>query len=212
MLRISLIASLLILNLSVWVGPAEVLAARGKAMLDRRPQYERAQQYVMNNNVASAVREYQRLLKEEPNNAVYHTDYALLCFNNAEYLLSDLGWKRSDLIATVQSEMKQARDLSPEDYSASAQYALALMDTDFFGTALPVDVVVEAWTHTVELTRKYQGTSVAWNSHDTAIAHAYLQLARTEFRYGRMDEMEKYIEQALAENPGLRIPRELRRL
>ena len=45
--------------------------------------------------------------------------------------------------------------------------------------------------------------------YEQAAAHTYLQLARIEFRYGREAEMEKYIEQALTENPKLRIPKDL---
>jgi hypothetical protein len=43
-----------------------------------------------------------------------------------------------------------------------------------------------------------------------AAAHAFLQLARAEYRYGRKIEMQKYLDLALAENPKIRIPEELR--
>ncbi len=209
MLRMALIASLIVLNLSVWVGPAEVLAARGKALIERGPRYERAQQFVYKGEVKSALAEFQALIEAEPETAAYHAEYALLCYNEGELLLTTLGWNRDDLIATVQREMKTARELSPKNYSASAQYALALMDADFFGTDLPIEVIVEAWSHTIALVRELRENTPGWADYDMAIAHASLQLARAEHRYGRDAEVEKYVEQALTLDPRLRIPKDL---
>jgi len=209
MLRMALIASLIVLNLSVWTGPAEVLAARGKALIERGPRYERAQDYVYKGDVKSALAEYEALIEAEPQKAAYHAEYALLCYNENYFLLTTLGWNRGDLIATVQREMKTARELSPNDYSASAQYALALMDVEFFGTELPIEVIVEAWNHTIALVRELREDTPGWADYNKAIAHASLQLARAEHRYGRETEMEKYVEQALDIEPTLRIPKDL---
>ena len=92
MLRMALIASLVLFNISVWVGPAEVLAARGKAMPKSSPQHAVAERFVMEGDTESAAQEYQALLAVEPKNATYHAEYAMLCFNNGEgpiYALSD---------------------------------------------------------------------------------------------------------------------------
>jgi tetratricopeptide (TPR) repeat protein len=209
MLRMALIASLIVLNLSVWMGPAEVLAARGKALIDPAPRYDRAQQYAYKGDVKSALAEFEALIEAEPKNANYRAEYALLCYNESELLVGTLGRNRGELIATVQKEMKAARDLSPREYSASAQYALALMDEEFFGTELPVEVIVEAWSHTIALVRELREQTPGWADYDTAIAHACLQLARAEHRYGRDAEVEKYLRQALDIEPTLRVPGDL---
>ena len=54
MLRMALIASLVLFNISVWVGPAEVLAARGKAMLSSSPRHEVAERFVLDGEIVSA--------------------------------------------------------------------------------------------------------------------------------------------------------------
>ena len=209
MLRMALIASLIVLNLSVWMGPAEVLAARGKALLDRAPRYERAQQYAYKGDVKSALAEYEALIQAEPKNASYRAEYALLCYNESDLLVGALGRSRAEVIATVQREMMAARDLSPRDYSASAQYALALMDEEFFGTELPIEVIVEAWNHTIALVRELRENTPGWTDYNMAIAHACLQLARAEHRYGRDAEVNRYLKQALDLEPELRIPSDL---
>jgi hypothetical protein len=212
MLRMALIASLVLFNLSVWVGPAEVLAARGKAMLKSSPRHEVAERFVMEGAIESAAMEYQVLLQAEPENATYHAEYGMLCFNNGEALQKSFGWPREQLLTTVVEHFKTARDLSPGDISMATQYAMALMDVEFFGTDLPVDITVEAWSDLLTIVAEKRAESPDWAHYRQATAHTYLQLARTEFRYGRKAEMEKYVAQALAESPKLRIPKELREM
>lgn len=209
MLRMALIASLVLINLSVWTGPAEVLAARGKAMLDSRPDYERAQDCMMKGELPEAAREFQSLIAATPDNASYHMEYGLLCYNNGPALQTALGWTRETLISTVVEEFRRARDLSPGDFSMSSQYALALMDTEFFRSDLPRDTVLEAWQNTLSIVLKKGEAQPDWSEFDLAAAHIYLQLARAEFRYGRTEEMQQYIGQALKESPLLRIPSDL---
>lgn len=209
MLRMALIASLVLINLSVWTGPAEVLAARGKAMLDSRPDYERAQDHMIKGELAEAAREFQSLIAETPDNASYHMEYGLLCYNNGPAMQIALGWTREMLLSTVVEEFRRARDLCPGDFSMSSQYALALMDREFFGTDLPIDTVLEAWNNTLSIVRKKGTDQPDWRNSDLAAAHVYLQLARAEFRYGRTEEMQQYIDQALKVSPGLRIPSDL---
>ncbi len=209
MLRLALIASLILLNLSVWTGPAVVLAARGKALMERGPSYERAQEYAYQGDVKAALAEYEALIGAEPKKAAYRADYALLCYNESEVILATLGWDRGKLIATVQKEMKAARDLSPREYSASAQYSLALMDEEFFGKELPIEVIVEAWNHTISIVRELRENTPGWTDYDLALAHACLQLARAEHRYGREAEVDRYLKEALDLEPELRIPSDL---
>jgi tetratricopeptide (TPR) repeat protein len=205
----ALIASLVLFNISVWVGPAEVLAARGKAMLDSAPQHERAERFIMEGDIVSAATEYQALVEAEPDNASFRSEYGLLCFNNGKKLQHAFGWSREELQAIVVEQFKAARDLSPEDYSLATQYAMALMDAQFFGKELPVEIPIEAWENILTTVGTKQVLNSSWSMHDQVKSHTYLQLARIEFRYGRKAEMEKYIEQALAENPKLRIPKDL---
>lgn len=209
MLRMALIASLVLINLSVWTGPAEVLSARGKAMLDSRPDYERAQDYVMKGDIAEAASEYRGLIAATPDNASYHMEYGLLCYNNGPAIQAALGWTRDTLLSTVVEEFRRARDLTPGDFSMSSQYALALMDKEFFGTALPRDTVLEAWHNTLSIVLKKGEAQPDGSEFDLAAAHVYLQLARAEYRFGRTEEMQQYLDQALKENPGLRIPSDL---
>lgn len=209
MLRMALIASLVLFNISVWVGPAEVLAARGKAMLNSTPEHERAERFIMEGDIVSAAAEYQALIELEPDNATFHSEYGLLCFNNGETLQKAFGWSREKMQMTVVEQFKTARDLSPGDYSLASQYAMTLMDTRFFGNELPVGIPLEAWENILTTVGSKQVLNSDWSMHDQVEAHTYLQLARVEFRYGRKAEMEKYIEQALAENPKLRIPKDL---
>ena len=209
MLRIALIASLVLFNLSVWMGPAEVIAARGKAMLDIGPRYEHAQMYVMEDDIVSAAKEYQALVDAEPRNATFRSEYALLCFNNGAKLQEVFGWSHETLLNTVVEQFKTARDLSPDDYGAATQYAMALMDVAFFGNDLPVEIPVEAWSMILDIVSAKRALVPEGLYYEQAAAHTYLQLARIEFRYGREAEMEKYIEQALTENPKLRIPKDL---
>lgn len=209
MLRITLIASLVLFNISVWVGPVEVIAARGKAMLDSPPQHERAERFIIEGDIVSAATEYQALVEFEPGNAIFRSEYGLLCFNNGATLQKAFGWSREKLQEIVVEQFKAARDLSPEDYSLATQYAMSLMDAQFFGNELPVDIPLEAWENILTIVGSNQVLNSDWNMHDQVEAHAYLQLARVEFRYGRKAEMEKYIEQALSENPKLRIPKDL---
>lgn len=210
MLRMALIASLIVLNLSVWTGPAEVLAARGKALLDRAPRQDRAQHYVFHGDWKAALTEYEALIAADPKNPAYRGEYALLCYNESEKLQLALNWDRASLVATVQREMKAARDLSPRDYSASAQYALSLMDEDFFDKELlPIETIEEAWGHTIAVVRELREKTPGWTKYDMAIAHACLQLARAEHRYGRDAEVAKYVRQALDIAPELRIPKDL---
>jgi len=212
MLRMALIASLVLFNISVWVGPAEVLAARGKAMLKSSPQHEAAERLVMDGDIESAAVKYQALLSAEPENATYHAEYGMLCFNNGEVLQKAFGWPREQLLTTVADHFKRARDLSPGDMTMATQYAMALMDVEFFGTDLPVEITVEAWNELAAILAVQRAQSPDWAHLRQATAHAYLQLARTEFRYGRKAEMENYIAQALAESPKLRIPKDLREM
>ena len=83
------------------------------------------------------------------------------------------------------------------------------MDADFFGSELPIEVIVEAWSHTIALVRELREDTPGWADYNKAIAHASLQLARAEHRYGRKTEAEKYLEQALDIEPNLRIPKDL---
>ena len=124
MLRITLIASLVLFNFSVWVGPAEVLATRGKAMLDSSPQHEDAERFILEGDIASAAAVYLALLRAEPQNAVLHAEYGLLCFNNGEELQQAFGWPREQLLTTVMRHFKTARDLTPGDIHMSTQYAM----------------------------------------------------------------------------------------
>lgn len=209
MLRMALIGSLILLNLSVWIGPAEVLAIRGKAILDNRPQHERAQKYLFNGDFESAVAEYEALIDVESGNVAFHTEYGMLWLNNGTSLQQSLGWSREKMLATVVEQFKLARDAAPGDFGLASQYAMALMDEAFFGTDLPVETVLEAWREVLAIAEGERGATSPHHNHYQAKAHTFLQLARTEYRYGRKAEMEKYIEQALAENPRLRIPRDL---
>lgn len=210
MLRMALIFSLILLNLSVWVGPAEVIAVRTRALLDARPQYERAQACVLDGDFKSAVAEYQALIQVEPENPLYRSELGLLCFNNGEAIQEQLGWSRDKTLWMVVENFRAARDLTPGDYSAAALYAMTLMDENFFGNDLPLDVVLEAWKQTLATVRLKQDQGDTWNQIDMAAAHAFLQLARAEYRYGRKIEMQQYLDLALAENPRIRIPEELR--
>lgn len=209
MLRMTLIASLVLFNLSVWMGPVEVLAARGKALIDPGPRYERAQDYVIKLKFGEAAQEYLALLEKEPDNLLYHTELGLLYYNNAEQLRAELGWDHTRAMAGTVKHMKAARDLSPGDYSASAQYALTLMDDEFFGTALPVEVPVEAWKHTLAIVTQDRSSTPTWEMHYASAAHIYLQLARVHKRYGQKDDVAHYVEQVLTERPNFRIPQDL---
>lgn len=212
MLRIALIASLVLFNISVWVGPAEVLAARSKAMLNSTPQHDRAERYTLEGDIVSAAAEYQALVEAEPNNADFRSDYGLLCFNNGDTLRKTLGWSRAELQVLVVEQFKAARDLAPGDYRLASQYAMTLMDERFFGNDLDVEIPIEAWTAILNTVADEDTLKSEWSLHDQVEAHAYLQMARIEFRYGRKAEMERYIAQALAENPKLRIPKDLREM
>ena len=164
----------------------------------------------MDGDLKSAVTEYQALIAVEPDNPLYHSAFGLLCFNNGEAVQEQLGWSRNETRWIVEENFKAVRDLTPGDYSAGALYAMTLMDERFFGNDLPLDVVLEAWNQTLAMVRLKEKERATWNQIDMAAAHAFLQLARTEYRYGRKVEMEKYLDRALAENPGIRIPEEMR--
>lgn len=209
MLRMALIASLILFNFSVWVGPAEVLAARGKAMLDSSPRHEDAERFIMEGDIASAAALYQALLQAEPENVALHTEYGLLWLNNGATLQHALGWSREKMLMTVVEQFRKARDFSPGDFSMATQYAMTLMDTEFFGNDIPIEHIIEAWNEVLTIVRQENALVPQWNRHPQVEAHTFLQMARTEFRYGRKAEMEKYIEQALAKNPKLRIPKDL---
>lgn len=206
MLRFATIAALCLLNLSVWVGPAERFMSYTMTMFDHAPRLERADYYVLAGDHRAALEEFQAFVAANPSDSSGHLALASFCYINAGTLRAELGMASEAVTALIQREYYQARSLDEEDYALSYQYAFAMLDEELMRTGVTCEQAVEAWTHVLHLVEGGRTDGARRNSHGANVAQVHIQLARIMSRFGNPDAAQAHLDMAFAAEPGIKIP------
>ncbi len=206
MLRWATIASLVLLNLSIWYGPVESIRATASTGEAAAPTPPHAEQLANNGELDAALTAYQHAVAVAPEDPAAHFEYALFCYLHADYLREQAGWPEERIVLTVQEGFYRAHCLDSDDFDKASQYALYLMDTAFFGDAVTGTQTVDAWDHVIALIEKRHREDPVWPFFTVRMSYALLQRARTESRFGDADKARATLVEVRALSPDFRIP------
>lgn len=209
MLRIATIALLVAVNVSVWLGPAETFVNSGSAILSGSPSLEQAEGYAVQGELDRALAEYQLLVELNPESSACRYEYGIFCYINGYYLQHEAGWSGERLAETVLEQLLRARNLSAGDHELAVKYAYLVLDEDFFGPNIGREQAIEAWKYILASVRQRHANDPAHYITPFDEAHALLQLARIESRFGDEFAAAAYIRNVRAIAPDFRIPMEL---
>lgn len=209
MLRWATIASLVVLNISIWYGPLDTI--RGKASDDREAQAVDTDAEVLANSgdLAGALTAYRAAVESSPKDPEARFAYALFCYMHAGYLRENAHWTAEAVVRTVRESFYAARELAPKDYEKASQYALYLMDQRFFGAYVTLDQVQEAWDHVIKLVEEHHAIDPGWRFYREYMSYALLQRARAAARFGDKESAAADLERVRTVAPDLRIPESL---
>jgi hypothetical protein len=206
MLRWATIASLVVLNLSIWYGPFESIRTTTAASDDTTPNTPRAELLANEGNLDAALKAYRQAVSAHPEDPSAHFEYALFCYMHADYLHDEAGWAPENIVLTVWDGFYRARRLSPDNLELASQFALYLMDTDFFGSTVTRDQSIEAWDHVIGLVQERHAEDPAWPFYTEKLGYALLQRARTEWRLGETAKAQATLAEVRTLTPDFRIP------
>lgn len=205
MLRWATIASLVVLNLSIWYGPFE--AYRGTAAETKGgADTPHAELLANRGELGAALGAYQQAVTRAPKDPSAHFAYGLFCYMHDDFLRDELKWPAARVVLTVQEEFFQARSLDADSFDRASQYALYLMDTEFFGGTVTRDQTLEAWDHVIALIQKRHVEDPAWPFFTERLGYALLQRARTESRFGEVEKAQATLAEVRTLSPDFRIP------
>jgi hypothetical protein len=205
MLRWATIACLVAVNLSIWYGPFE--AFRGTAAETNNGADTLHAEILANcGELDAALRAYQQAVNSAPNNPSVHFEYALFCYMYKDFLRDEVKWPKARVVLTVQEEFLRARSLDGDSFDRASQYALYLMDTEFFGGTVTRDQTLEAWDHVIALILERHVEDPAWPFFTERLGYALLQRARTESCFGETDKVRATLEEVRTLSPNFRIP------
>ena len=206
MLRWATIASLVVLNLSIWYGPFESIRATTAAGDGTTPNTPRAELLAHEGDLDAALTAYREAVSARPEDPAAHFEYALFCYMYADYLRDEAGWRTENIVLTVRDGFYRARQLAPDNFELASQYALYLMDTEFFGKSITRDQTLEAWDHVIALIQARHREDSAWPFFTERLSYAMLQRARTESRYGETANAQATLAEVRKLSPDFRIP------
>ncbi|MBL7648444.1 MAG: tetratricopeptide repeat protein [Candidatus Hydrogenedentes bacterium] len=209
MLRWATIASLVALNLSIWYGPFESIRATTTAGDGTAQSTTTAELLAHEGNLDAALTAYRDAVSARPEDPTAHFEYALFCYMYADYLRDEAGWRMENIVLTVRDGFYRARRLAPDNFELASQYALYLMDTEFFGQSVSRDQTLEAWDHVIALIQERHSDDPAWPFFTEHLSYALLQRARTESRYGETANAEATLAEVRKLSPEFRIPTHL---
>ncbi len=105
--------------------------------------------------------------------------------------------------------MYLARELDPGDESIACDYARILMDESIFEPMANRSIMIESWEYVIALADARLQQEPDWYFHRDLVGGAFLNLARIEFRCGDEDAARRYLDEARAILPAIRIPDQL---
>lgn len=209
MLRWATIASLVVLNLSIWYGPFESIRATTADCDGAAPNTPYAELLANEGDLDAALRAYRQAVSARPEDPAAHFEFALFCYMHADYLREEAGWPADNIVLTVWDGFYRARRLAPDNFELASQYALYLMDTEFFGKSVTRDQTLEAWDHVIALIQERHFEEPAWPFFTERLGYALLQRARTESRFGETEKAQATLAEVRTLSPDFRIPNHL---
>lgn len=209
MLRTVTIATLVLLNCSVWLGPAErSVDFTIKAFADA-PQLERAEHFVVAGDFEAAYDEYEALAKAHPDELLYRYEFGLFCYINARKLVESGNHTAVELSEQIQEELYAARSLDEGDYTLAYEYAITMMDGTIMDTSVTREDALEAWRNVLAVLDAQYARERDSYEYTVRAAQAYTQMARVESRLGAPGNVMVFVRQARAIDPSFRIPEKL---
>lgn len=206
MIRMATIAFLIVINVSVWIGPAETILDRSVDAVATPPGLEAVEMEIVRENFRGALALLNELVAAEPENGAYRYELAMFCYLYSDFMLGEAGWSRDTLIETVQRNLRHARRLQPDDYELARQYARLQIDEQFLDNDIPREAALEAWQYTLESAIARHDTEPEWYGYPHEAAHALLNMARVEARYGNAELAQGYLDRIPAFAPDFRVP------
>lgn len=206
MLRMAVIGSLVLVNIFVWMSPAERFMSSAMGVFDPAPRVERAEHFVVAGDLPAAFKEYQALVAAHPENGAYRYAFGIFCYINSKGLRKAAGLTSPEIFAVIQQELYAARELSANDYDLAQEYALILMDDDMLRAGATRAQATEAWGRVLELLEARHQREPEWTLYATKAAQINVQLARVASRFGDVAAAEESIRTALAIAPDFRVP------
>jgi len=205
MLRFFALVSLVVLNICVWLGPAEHVS--GKLLKQWEPEHDLATAQSLANagQINAALESYQLLVVREPENAAIHYNFGLFCAVHAD-ALKTLGWSNAQVASKMRDHMYRARELKPDDSSIAQDYARTLMDQAFFDPAETQRELNEAWHYVIHQANARYEKEPDWTFHAHTTACALMHLARVALRCGDEHAASAYVSEARSALPTVRVP------
>lgn len=207
MLRNAIIACLVVLNVTVWLGPAETLMARSGDTYGAVVMLEQVDDLVAAGDLGGALRTLHKIVEAYPDNSAYHYELGAFQHMHADFLSQNENMNKADLARAAQEQLRRARDLAPEDIHLASNYAVRLMDVEFFGGVIERKKILEAWDRVRTLTMKRQHSVAEQYYYANSVANVLIQQARVEARFGNRDAALALIDEARSFSPHIRIPR-----
>ena len=209
MLRTAVVGSLVLVNISVWMGPAERFMSGAMSAFDPAPRVERAQHFVIAGDLPAAFKEYRALVAAHPENGAYRYEFGSFCYINSKVLQETTGLTDRQVLAVIQQQLYEARQLDRDDYDLAHEYAFVLMDDDMIRAGVTRAQTTEAWERVLELLEARHLREPEWPDYRTKAAQAHVQLARVASRFGDPVAARKSVESAVAIDPEFRVRKNL---
>lgn len=207
MLRIATIASLVVLNVAVWLGPAETLLARSGDTYAVSAHLERVDDRVGEGDLGGALHLLQQLVDTYPDNAVYRYELGVFQHMHADFLSTHEKMDMRELARTAHAHMQRACELAPDDAQLASNCAVLLMDVGFFGDVVARDDLMTAWERVRYHATARQDSGAEWHFYADSVANVLLQQARIEARFGNIQAARMLVDEARAYSPRIHIPK-----